>query len=60
MFKEENNCKTRRFRIGDHVRVRYWGQEGTVVDINGNYYMVSLKDGRHVDSYREEELEKAW
>ncbi len=60
MFKEENNRKTRRFRIGDHVRVRYRGQEGTVVDINGDYYMVSLKDGRHVDSYREEELEKAW
>lgn len=58
--EEYKSNKTRRFRIGDHVRVRYRGQEGTVVDVNGDYYMVSLNDGRHVDSYREEELEKAW
>ena len=35
----------RKFRIGDHVRVRYRGQEGTVIDINGDLYMVSLSSG---------------
>ena len=50
----------RKFRVGDHVRVRYRGQEGTVIDINGNLYMVSLKEGAHVDSYYEDQLERAW
>jgi hypothetical protein len=48
------------FRVGDHVRVKYRGQEGTVVDINGNLIMVSLDDGGHVDSYDASQLEKAW
>ena len=52
--------KAGRFRVGDHVRVKYRGQEGTIVDINGDMIMVSLKDGRKVDSYYESELEKAW
>lgn len=52
--------KTRKFRVGDHVRVRYRGQEGTIVDINGDLYMVSLNDGGHVDSYSESQLERAW
>ena len=60
MGEENKPSPKRRFRIGDHVRVRYRGQEGTVVDINGDYYMVSLNDGKRVDSWREEELEKAW
>lgn len=47
-----------RFQIGDHVRVRYRGQEGTIIDINGGLYMVSLENGGHVDSYRESDLEK--
>ena len=50
----------RQFRVGDHVKVRYRGQEGTVIDINGNLYMVSLKEGTHVDSYYEDQLELAW
>ena len=50
----------RKFRVGDHVRVRYRGQEGTVIDINGDLYMVSLKEGAHVDSYYEDQLERAW
>ncbi len=48
-----------RFHVGEHVRVKYRGQEGTVVDINGDYYMVSLKDGGFVDSYTESQLERA-
>lgn len=48
------------FRVGDHVRVKYRGQEGTIIDINGNLIMVSLDDGKHVDSYEASELEKAW
>lgn len=47
------------FRIGDHVRVKYRGQEGTVVDINGNLIMVALADGR-TDSYSASQLERAW
>lgn len=49
-----------RYRIGDRVRVKYRSQEGTIIDINGDLYMVSLFDGRHVDSYYENQLERAW
>ena len=49
-----------KFRVGDRVRVRYRGQEGTVIDINGDLYMVSMNGGAHVDSYYEDQLEKAW
>lgn len=59
-IKDATAPKPRRFRIGDHVRVRYRGQEGTIVDINGDLYMVSLKDGGYVDSYSESQLERAW
>lgn len=52
--------KTPRFRVGEHVRVRWRGQEGTIIDINGGLYMVSLNDGRTVDSFPESDLEKAW
>jgi len=54
------HSKTRsRFHVGDHVRVRYRGQEGTIIDINGGLYMVSLKNGNNVDSFEEDDLEKA-
>lgn len=52
--------KARRFRVGDHVRVRYRGQEGTIIDINGDLYMVSLNDGGYVDSFYENQIDKAW
>ncbi len=52
--------KTPRFRVGEHVRVRWRGQEGTIIDINGGLYMVSLDDGRTVDSFPKSDLEKAW
>lgn len=39
------------FRVGDHVRVKYCGQEGTIIDINGNMIMISIDEGKHVDSY---------
>lgn len=52
--------KTPRFRVGEHVRVRWRGQEGTIIDINSGLYMVSLDDGRTVDSFPESDLEKAW
>lgn len=48
------------YKIGDHVRVKYRGQEGTIIDINDGLYMVSLADGKTVDSYLESDLEKAW
>ncbi len=59
-IKDATAPKPRKFRVGDHVRVRYRGQEGTIVDINGDLYMVSLNDGGHVDSYSESQLERAW
>jgi hypothetical protein len=40
--------------------VKYCGQEGTIIDINGNLIMVSLDEGKHVDSYDASQLEKAW
>jgi len=50
--------KPHRFYVGDHVRVRWRGQEGTVIDISGDLYLVRLKDGGFVDSYAEDQLEK--
>ncbi len=41
------------------ILYRYRGQEGTVIDINGDLYMVSLSSGS-VDSYSENQLERAW
>lgn len=52
--------KATRFRVGDHVRVLWRGQEGTIIDVNGGLYMVSLNDGRTVDSFLESDLERAW
>lgn len=48
------------FRVGDHVRVKYRGQKGTTIDINGNLIMVSLDDGKQVDSHDVSQLKKAW
>lgn len=58
MLSEGEKKESPRFKIGDHVPVRYRGQEGTIVNINGEYYMVSLASG--CDSYKESQLEKAW
>lgn len=52
--------KSTRFRVGDHVRVHWRGQEGTIIDVNGGLYMVSLNDGRTVGSFPESDLERAW
>ena len=39
-IKDASNVRGRKFRVGDHVRMKYRGQEGTVVDISGDLYMV--------------------
>lgn len=46
------------YKVGDKVRVKYRGQEGYVIDVNDSLYMVSLDDGRDIDSYSAEQLEK--
>ena len=46
------------FNVGDKVRVKYRGQEGYIIDKNDSLYMVSLDDGRYVDSYAADQLEK--
>ena len=48
------------YKVGDKVRVKYRGQEGYIIDKNDNLYMVSLVDGRYVDSYTADQLEKCW
>lgn len=48
------------FNVGDKVRVKYRGQEGYIIDKNGDLYMVSLSDGQNVDSYNASDLEKCW
>lgn len=48
------------YKVGDKVRVKYRGQEGYIIDKNDNLYMVSLDDGRYVDSYTADQLEKCW
>lgn len=56
-FTSSDNDK---FKVGDKVRVKYRGQEGYIIDKNGNLYMVSLNDGQYVDSYTADQLEKCW
>lgn len=51
--------KMPKFQVGDYVRVKYRGQEGYIIDMNGDVYMVSLADGHYVDSYYENQLERA-
>lgn len=53
---KENNS----FQIGEKVRVKYRGQEGYIIDKNGNLYMVSINNGQIVDSYEANDLEKCW
>ena len=48
------------YKVGDKVRVKYRGQEGYIIDKNDNLYMISLDDGRYVDSYTADQLEKCW
>lgn len=48
------------FKIGDRVRVKYRGQEGYIIDKNGSLYMVSINNGKIVDSYEASDLEKCW
>ena len=51
---------TKKFKVGDKVRVRYREQEGYIIDIDNSLYMVSLNDGEYVDSYTEDQLEECW
>lgn len=50
----------REFKIGDRVRVKYRGQEGYIIDKNGNLYTVSINNGQYVDSYEASDLEICW
>lgn len=47
-------------KIGDRVKVKYRGQEGYIIDKNGNLYMVSINNGQIIDSYEANDLEKCW
>lgn len=51
----------RKYKRGEEVRVRYSGQEGHIVDIDGSLYLVALMDesgNEFVESYSEEDLER--
>lgn len=48
----------RKFKTGDKVRVKYRGQEGYIISVDGSLYMVSMNDGALVDYYTEDQLEK--
>ena len=50
----------REFKIGDRVSVKYRGQEGYIIDKNGNLYTVSINNGQIVDSYEASDLEICW
>lgn len=54
------DLSSKKFSIGDKVRVKYRGQEGYIIDKNGDLYMVSINDGQYVDSYGADDLEKCW
>ena len=55
-----DSCQNNQLEIGDKVRVKYRGQEGYIIDKNGDLYMVSINDGAYIDSYSSEQLEKCW
>lgn len=51
----------RKYKVGDHVRVRYREQQGYVTDIDGNLYLVALMDeygNEFIESYSEDDLEE--
>ncbi|MBQ1862169.1 MAG: hypothetical protein II149_01510 [Clostridia bacterium] len=52
--------KATRFKVGDHVRVKWRGQEGVIIDASNGFYMVSMSGGRTVESYTASDLEKTW
>lgn len=52
------NDSNKKFKVGDKVRVKYREQEGYIISVDGNLYMVSMENGELVDSYYEEDLEK--
>ena len=56
LFENSN----REFKIGDRVRVKDRGQEGYIIDKNGNLYTVSINNGQIVDSYEASDLEICW
>ena len=56
-FSSNNDSE---YKVGDKVRVKYRGQEGYIIDKNDSLYMVSLDDGKYVDSYSADQLEKCW
>ena len=56
-FSSNNDSE---YKVGDKVRVKYRGQEGYIIDKNGELYMVSINDGAYIDSYSSEQLEKCW
>lgn len=57
LFSSNND---RKFKLGDKVRVKYREQEGYIISIDGNLYMVSMNEGKLVDSYYEDDLEKCY
>lgn len=57
-FSLFSSGKSRKFSIGDRVLVKYRGQEGYIIDINSDYYMVSMMGGERVDSYTADELKR--
>lgn len=55
-----NQGRNEPFCIGDHVRVRFSGLEGTIIDKNGGLYMVAFANGKGAESYPASALQKAW
>lgn len=52
--------ENRKYGVGDKVRVKYSGMEGYIISVDGSLYMVSMEDGRWIDSYTESQLEKCF
>lgn len=50
--------ENRKYSVGDKVRVKYSGMEGYIISVDGSLYMVSMEDGKWVDSYTESQLEE--
>lgn len=48
-----------KFSVGDHVRIKWREQEGTVIDVNGKYYTVSLNSGS-TETCKESDLKRTF
>lgn len=59
LFGGKGSKAGKKFRIGDHVRVIYRDEEGTIIDITSGGYLVKLQSGKTI-TVKEAQLEHSF